>query len=512
MGGLPRFRVGPEDEVPGFRVTPQDVVPGFNLDANGVPRPEPNWSAGMRLGSTPQDALFQQPPASQMVPSPTSESGTFLRSSPSVWPDWLNRLLTMPLPKVSSAFDPRTGRRIVPYAPLINRASFNPMEDQDVPEGEDADVDVDVPETTFQDSEQVQTKPTDEPPPSDAPGDIITPMSAASPPRVTVSPSSSQTIWNPWFPPSGSESFLQASSRLWLPQSTHQATPFPPVRAATSAEGSNLALPIVKGAWQRWSPPQSQPRQQNFMPIAQEARPTSWPTLLQTPAMTMGAFEPRRGREPAHLYPQNGDVETLPHGSIISSDYPYRQVGTSSITHFDAPGTVWSSDQGTADPTGWMGRWDFNIHRVGDGDTPSDLSRYERHQVGVHHSIGIHVSRGFELVTDKEVDVDVPGFQSPRRYDYIIRDPVTDLYYGVEVKTTIGDTIRLQPSQVAKDAIVATQGGTVRDMGLKLHGVSYMTYCFECERLDVRSAALREMLRSAGVQVKQGSLPGDIRR
>src|SRR5262249_19255916 len=35
-------------------------------------------------------------------------------------PNWLSTLLTMPLPQVSTAIDPRTGQRIVPYAPLIS--------------------------------------------------------------------------------------------------------------------------------------------------------------------------------------------------------------------------------------------------------------------------------------------------------------------------------------------------------------------------------------------------------
>ena len=162
------------------------------------------------------------------------------------------------------------------------------------------------------------------------------------------------------------------------------------------------------------------------------------------------------------------------------------------------------------DLTGLGIRWDSNIHPVGDEVEPRDLDRNERHELGVQASIAIHLKRGFELVASKPRAVDVPGFPTPRFYDYIIRDPATDRHYGVEVKTTLHDTIRLDPSQVMKDAIVATEGAKVRLMDVRLSGVSYMTYCFGCEALDHRSATLQAILRGAGIRVRKGSLPGDI--
>ena len=102
MGAMPGFRVPLEDDVPGFRVTPQTIVPGFNLDPNGLRRREPNWFSGMHLGATRQDSDAAQPFDSR---TPTPEYGTFFRSAPTVLPDWLNNLLSMPLPKVSDAFD-----------------------------------------------------------------------------------------------------------------------------------------------------------------------------------------------------------------------------------------------------------------------------------------------------------------------------------------------------------------------------------------------------------------------
>jgi hypothetical protein len=304
MGGVPGFRVRPEDEMPGFRVTLQDVVPGFNLDANGVPSPESNWSAGMRLGSTPRDALFQQPPASQMVLASAPQSGTILQPNPSVWPDWLNRLLTMPLPTVSSAFDLWTGRRIVPYEPLINRTSFNPTEKQAVPDEEDVDAGVD--EIALpSDAEPVETETTEEAPPTNMPVNINAPTGAAPTPTITLPPTASQTIWPPWFPqPSGREPYPQADTRQfqrpWPPARAAQATSLPPPQWAKAAAGSNLVPPVAGSAWQGRSLPRSQPTQQNMTPISPEARMTPWPPAaptVQTSGVTMGDLEPRRELE-----------------------------------------------------------------------------------------------------------------------------------------------------------------------------------------------------------------------
>ena len=136
----------------------------------------------------------------------------------------------------------------------------------------------------------------------------------------------------------------------------------------------------------------------------------------------------------------------------------------------------------------------------------------ERHRRGVDASIADHVAKGFEIVDRGPRAVDVPGFPTPRLYDYIIRDPVTGRCYGVEVKTTIMSTIRLDRQQVEKDAVVVAQGAKVRLLNnVELSGVSYSVYCFGCEAFDVRSAVLLNILQKAGVPVVPGILPGDIR-
>jgi hypothetical protein len=193
-----------------------------------------------------------------------------------------------------------------------------------------------------------------------------------------------------------------------------------------------------------------------------------------------------------------GDDGWLPNGGVVSSVGP--------------PRTPRGNDEITA---GGISPRDLNIHLVGDGDTPSNADdlrrRRKRHKAGVRASIATALQRGFEITIEEEVAVDVPGFATPRFYDYIMKDPITGKYFGVEVKTTLYDTIRLVPSQVKKDAVVVAQGAKVRNRNVWLDGVSYSTYCFECEELDIRSWVLQRILWNAGVKMGRGTLPGKIR-
>ena len=59
--------------------------------------------------------------------------------------------------------------------------------------------------------------------------------------------------------------------------------------------------------------------------------------------------------------------------------------------------------------------------------------------------------------------------------------------------------------------LVVARGAKVRNQGVWLDGVSYSTYCFECEELEIRSWVLQRMLRNAGVPMARGTLPGEIR-
>jgi hypothetical protein len=100
--GLAGFMVEQPNEVPGFRVGLQNDEPGR----------ERTWPNGMETAA-PESANIAQTlglPPGVKEPDPPA---------PSQLPEWLHKVVTMPVPQLSTAVDPRTGRRIVPYEPLI---------------------------------------------------------------------------------------------------------------------------------------------------------------------------------------------------------------------------------------------------------------------------------------------------------------------------------------------------------------------------------------------------------
>ena len=174
------------------------------------------------------------------------------------------------------------------------------------------------------------------------------------------------------------------------------------------------------------------------------------------------------------------DAAGLPIGTILSGIRSPDSLAGNLINPVDPD---LQPSQGPAS-VGGIAPDDPNIHLVGDGDL---VESNKRHRHGVDVSMADHVAKGFEIVA-RERAADVPGFEAPRFYDYIIRDPVTGRYYGVEVKTTIMSTIWLNRKQVEKDAVVIALGAKVRLLNnVELSGVSYSVYCFGCETFDVRS-------------------------
>lgn len=114
--GLGDFIVEQPNEVPGFRVRIRDDVPGFNLNENDVPPLERESPA-----ETSDIAETSTLPPGVEEPEPTPQI-----------PQWLYNVLTMPVPQLSTAIDPETGRRIAPYEPLINWTRPYPAVDQNV--------------------------------------------------------------------------------------------------------------------------------------------------------------------------------------------------------------------------------------------------------------------------------------------------------------------------------------------------------------------------------------------
>ena len=110
--GLAQFRAQQQDDVPDFNFKLlDDAVQGFKFveSGSGLPRQETPWP-----DSTPP-APSQYP---DIPPTPPSAAGSTQPFPPQL-PEWLYKVVTMPVPQLSTAFDPRTGRRIVPYEPLI---------------------------------------------------------------------------------------------------------------------------------------------------------------------------------------------------------------------------------------------------------------------------------------------------------------------------------------------------------------------------------------------------------
>jgi hypothetical protein len=65
-----------------------------------------------------------------------------------------------------------------------------------------------------------------------------------------------------------------------------------------------------------------------------------------------------------------------------------------------------------------------------------------QHQKGVEAAKKKYLEQNYSVLMESPIAVDVPGFATPRFYDFIVQDPVSGHFIGVEVKTTIGDTIR----------------------------------------------------------------------
>ena len=146
---------------------------------------------------------------------------------------------------------------------------------------------------------------------------------------------------------------------------------------------------------------------------------------------------------------------------------------------------------------------------------PADAAQYNgaapnaQHQAGVDQAIAQYQALGYGLYSDQPVAVEIPGFDTPRIYDFVVRDPDTGNLIGVEVKTTLGDTIFLNPFQVAKDvALIANQGATARATGDQILGVSYATYCGLCDEVDIRPKILYAALEFAKIPFIYGHLPG----
>ena len=135
-----------------------------------------------------------------------------------------------------------------------------------------------------------------------------------------------------------------------------------------------------------------------------------------------------------------------------------------------------------------------------------------QHLKGVEAAKQELLKLGYSVTFGSEVAVDVPGFTTARFYDLIVRHPDTGQYIGVEVKTTLHDTVRLKADQLAKDAAVMTLGGHVRGSDIKIESVGYRTYCERCDEADLRPRILRSLLDAAKIPYNHGKRPWQPRQ
>ncbi len=132
-----------------------------------------------------------------------------------------------------------------------------------------------------------------------------------------------------------------------------------------------------------------------------------------------------------------------------------------------------------------------------------------QHQAGVEQAKALYQAHGFILASKGAVAVTVPGFATPRVYDFVVQDPVSRLFIGVEVKTTLFDSIFFDASQVDKDvAIYEAGGGPAPALGVNVTRVAYEAFCAYCSLINLRSADLTFRLLAAGIRVRTYQYPG----
>jgi hypothetical protein len=132
-----------------------------------------------------------------------------------------------------------------------------------------------------------------------------------------------------------------------------------------------------------------------------------------------------------------------------------------------------------------------------------------QHQAGVEQAKALYQAHGFILASKGAVAVTVPGFATPRVYDFIVQDPASGLFIGVEVKTTMYDTIIFDGSQVDKDvALYETGGGLAPSLGVKVTRVAYEAFCSYCSMINLWSASLAFRLLAAGIRMRVYKYPG----
>jgi hypothetical protein len=229
------------NELRGFRVGLRDAVPGFNLNENDPLPPETPWLDGLE---TPESSDTAQ---TLVLPPGVVEPG---QPTPQL-PEWLRNVLTMPVPRLSTAFDPQTGRRIVPYELLVNWARPNPSMGQNVREtaaaSADATEDSELPVVTSVEAPAIQQSTSLVTPARLA--DPVPDYHSAMPQSRTARPVVEETSWTlPTYPLKSGQTHDQRSGvspeypRRTAEQQSRQQTPLPQEQQTRLSNGAGIAF------------------------------------------------------------------------------------------------------------------------------------------------------------------------------------------------------------------------------------------------------------------------------
>jgi hypothetical protein len=309
----------------------RDDVPGFNLNESGVSRQRVPWFDGMRPGS----ATSEYPDTPEPEPPP-QDAGEPVQVTPPQLPEWLVALLSMPLPRLPTAFDPRTGQRIAPYAPLIRPLSAYQPTDQRVPTTAGTPVDD---AGSLPDPGSVETSSDEGWPASDMPERWpadINPRSDIATAQNSNPPSSQQAPWNAWLQPlKGQPSAQVGRDQSPGPSGAGMVRPpmsVPPTLSLRSAGDTNFVLAKAGNAdvpsVQQQRPA---PRNQETQREEQASQPSIMPgyadesgfndalARMQLPANTRTASEPNiRGTVIASLA-DGGTLDRTPYPAYGAS-------------------------------------------------------------------------------------------------------------------------------------------------------------------------------------------------
>ncbi len=127
--GAPGLRITTGNRLPGFNLDPQDELTNFSLNENDSSREGTSPGEISPAATTPE--YGDSAPTWSLPPGVEDP----VQRAPSEIPDWLYKLITMPLPPLSTAVDPQTRQRIVPYGPLVIPVGSHQGTDQAAPTG-----------------------------------------------------------------------------------------------------------------------------------------------------------------------------------------------------------------------------------------------------------------------------------------------------------------------------------------------------------------------------------------